>query len=367
MALDLIGTYKELHAMAELGFQEHRTSAYVAEKMRTFGYEVTEHFADTTAVIAYKRTGLPGPTVMVRCDMDALPFKNEDGSISAVHACGHDGHMAMQLATAERVFDSVKKGTLKFLFQPAEETLDGALSVIKGGVLDDVDIAFGMHVRPEQDMPAGNFCASVNYTASTFIRIDVKGLASHASRPHLGVNAAEAAAAITNAICAIKLNPLLGWSCKVTQIEAAAAAINVIPDTALLWLDARAQTNDLMDELIRKVEMAASFAAQSVGATAKVTLPHEPIPAPSYTPELIEEATEEIVRLFGKDRLSKPCGGGGEDFNYFPKSKPTLQNAYFGIGVGATPGLHNRAMHFDPKYLAGGVDLMSAMIIRKLG
>ena len=367
MSFDVVEMWKELHAMPELGFHEYKTSAYAAQKMREIGYEVTEGFGNTTAVVAYKRTGVPGPTLMVRCDMDALPFKNEDGSITAVHACGHDSHVAMQLATAAKVFGYVKKGTLKFLFQPAEETLDGAVSVIKAGVLDDVDMAFGMHIRPEQDLVPGNFCAAVNYTSSTFIKIAVKGVSCHASRPHLGANAAEAAALITNAICAMKLNPLLGWSCKVTQIEAAAAAINVVPDSATLWLDARAQTNALMDELIAKVRVAAEFAAKAVGATAEVILPHSPIPAPNYSPELIAEAEEEIVRLFGKERLSPACGGGGEDFNYFAKEKPGLKNAYFGIGVGATPGLHNRAMHFDPKYLAGGVELMSAMILRKLG
>lgn len=367
MTTDVVQMWRELHAIPELGFCEFKTSAYAAEKLRSFGYEVHEKFGGTTAVVAYRRTGIPGPTVMVRCDMDALPFKNEDGTVSAVHACGHDAHVAMQIATASQVAGKLKRGTLKFLFQPAEETLEGALSVVRAHVLDDVDIVFGMHIRPKQDLPAGNLCAAVNYTASTFIRIDVTGKSCHASRPHLGANVAEACAVITNAVCAVKLNPLMGWSCKVTQIHAAAAAVNVIPDKATLWIDARAQTNELMDELISKVRQAASFAAQAVGAQAEVVLPHLPIPAPLYTEHLIREAEEEIVRLFGKDRLSMPCGGGGEDFNYFAQAKPGLQNAYFGIGVGATPGLHNRAMHFDPQYLSAGVELMSAMICRKLG
>ena len=172
---------------------------------------------------------------------------------------------------------------------------------------------------------------------------------------------------MTNAICAIKLNPLAGWSCKVTQIHAASAAVNVVPDTAQMWLDARAENNALMDELIEKVRRAAEFAAQSVGATASLVLKHKPIPAPSYTPSLVRQAQEEIIRLFGRERLSEPCGGGGEDFNYFVQAKPELKNAYFGIGVGAEPGLHNRAMHFSPEYLSGGVALMSSMICRQLG
>lgn len=174
MNTDVVSLWRDLHAIPELGFHEVKTSAYAADAMRRLGYEVHTGFGNTTAVVAYKRTSVPGPTVMVRCDMDALPFKNPDGSVVAVHACGHDAHVAMQIATAAQVADSIKKGTLKFLFQPAEETLDGALSVIDAGVLDDVDMAFGMHIRPVQDMPTGSFCAAVNYTSSAFIGIDIK-------------------------------------------------------------------------------------------------------------------------------------------------------------------------------------------------
>ena len=116
MNTDVVSLWRDLHAIPELGFHEVKTSAYAAAAMRRLGYEVHTGFGNTTAVVAYKRTSVPGPTVMVRCDMDALPFKNPDGSVVAVHACGHDAHVAMQIATAAQVADSIKKGTLKFLF-----------------------------------------------------------------------------------------------------------------------------------------------------------------------------------------------------------------------------------------------------------
>ncbi|HIU84512.1 MAG TPA: amidohydrolase, partial [Candidatus Aphodousia gallistercoris] len=178
--LDVVKVWEDLHQTPELGFQEVKTSAYIAQKLREMGYEVTEGVGKT-GVVAYLRSGNPGPCVMLRADMDALPFVI-DGEHKAIHACGHDSHCAMLLAAASRLVDKIKKGTLKLLFQPGEETLKGALSVIEDGVLDDVDMAFGLHIRPVQDAADGQMVAAVCHTASGFFRIDVEGLSSHASR-----------------------------------------------------------------------------------------------------------------------------------------------------------------------------------------
>ena len=114
----------------------------------------------------------PGPVLMLRADMDALPFRNDDGSIEAVHACGHDSHCAMVLAAASELADRVRRGTLKILFQPGEETLHGALEVLEvGRRRRHVDIALGCHVRPIQDIPTGTCAAAVRHTSSTFADI----------------------------------------------------------------------------------------------------------------------------------------------------------------------------------------------------
>lgn len=364
--LDVVAIWKDLHQMPELGFEEFKTSAYLADALERLGYEVTRGVGGT-GVVGVKRGTQPGPVLLLRADMDALPFKNEDGSIERVHACGHDAHCAMLLTAAAELVDKVHKGTLKILFQPAEETLNGALSVLKAGVLDDVDIALGMHVRPVQDIAAGTACAAVRHTSSTFVNISVQGRGAHASRPHLGVNCAEAAALITNAICAIKLNPNAVWSCKVTSIQASAAASNIIPDHAELVLDVRAQTNELMDEVLEKIRAAAEFGAKSIGATAEVSLPGAVIPAAVYDEDLVEEVAQTIKQELGEDKLAKDCGGGGEDFHHFKKAKPHIKAAYFGVGAGCTPGLHARNMTFDTKYLINGVKVMTAMALKKIG
>lgn len=363
---DVVALRTALHAMPELGFQEVRTSQFVAEHLRELGYEVTTGVGQT-GVVGVIRGGEPGPVLLLRADMDALPFQNEDGSIECIHACGHDGHTAMLLAAAAELKDKVRRGTLKLLFQPAEETLLGAIKVIEDGVIDDVDVAFGLHVRPQQDCPAGSMTAAVRHTSSAFVRIDITGQAAHASRPHLGVNCAEAAALVTMAVNTVRIDPRLAWSAKVTGIACGGAATNIIPENATVLMDVRSQTNAGMDELLQKIRVAAQNAAQSVGAQARVSTPDGVLPACDYDETLVDEVRERIVALFGKERLAPDCGGGGEDFHHFRKHKPSIRAAYFGVGAGCAPGLHARDMHFDPEYLRDGVKLLVDLALRQVG
>lgn len=365
--INVVEAWKHLHATPELGFKEVKTSEWLAGQLEALGYEVTRGVGGT-GVVGYMRSGKPGPVLMLRADMDALPFENPDGTVSCVHACGHDGHSAMVLASASRLAGKVKRGTLKILFQPGEETLNGALAVIKDHVLDDVDIALGCHVRPVQDIPEGTCCAAVRHVAGAFVKIGIKGVTSHASRPHLGVNAAEAAALVTLAVAAIKSNPALKWSCKVTSIKTESKAANIIPDKAEVMIDVRAQTNGQLDELLDKIRKAAECAAGANGAEAEVTLVDGvKIPAAVYNEDLVAEVAETIREELGADRLSPDCGGGGEDFHFFKLSKPSIKTAYFGVGAGCTPGLHARTMHFNPEQLEMGVRVLTAMALKKIG
>ena len=331
MALNVVEIWRDLHKTPELGFEENKTSAYLAEALEKLGYAVTRGVGKT-GVMGVIRGAEPGPVLMLRADMDALPFRNDDGSIEAVHACGHDSHCAMVLAAASELADRVRRGTLKILFQPGEETLHGALEVLKSGAVDDVDIALGCHVRPIQDIPTGT-CA----------------------------------AAVTQAVAAIKGDPAKVWSCKVTSIQACAAAVNIIPDTATLKLDIRAQTNELMDELLEKVRMAAAGTAAAYGATAEVILPGVVIPAAVYDEDLVAELAGTIREVLGDECLARDCGGGGEDFHFFKKERPHIRAAYFGVGAGCTPGLHARNMTFDETQLDMGVRVLTAAALKHVG
>ena len=146
---EVIKHYKYLHSIPEYGFEEVKTSAYLAEKLEAAGYKVTRNVGDTTGVVAEYDSGKPGPVFGLRSDMDALAHVI-DGKRTFIHSCGHDGHMSMLLTAAEEVMQKklVKKGRVKFIFQPAEELGTGALKILESKVIDDIDILVGMHVRP---------------------------------------------------------------------------------------------------------------------------------------------------------------------------------------------------------------------------
>ena len=363
--LNVVDVYNDLHQIPELGFQEFKTSAYIAEKLKQMGYEVTTGVGKT-GVVAVEKGAEAGPCLMIRADMDALPFKI-NGEDKVIHACGHDSHSAMLLAIASRLQGKIKRGTLKLLFQPAEETLKGALEVINDGVLDDVDIALGLHVRPAGDIPDGTIAAALMHSASIFVRIDVEGLSAHASRPHLGVNCAEMLAAIVQNAGLLKFAPTLTWSMKCTKIEVGGAAVNVIPDKGYCMYDVRAQTNPLMKDMLEKLERSAQNTAASFGGKAKMTLLGDVIPACEYDDDLVKEVSDCIVETLGADKLRATSIGGGEDFHFFKVKKPSLRVAYIGVGAGATPGLHHPDMKLNPESLINGVKVMEAFALKYLG
>lgn len=356
---------RELHEMPELALHEKRTSAYVAEKLKALGIETHENVGGSTGVVGIIRGTEPGPVFMLRADMDALPFVI-DGKPCCIHACGHDGHTAMLLAAASRLKDKIKRGTLKLLFQPAEETLQGAPVIIKAGVIDDVDYALGAHIRPIQDVPAGMLCAAVRHTASTTLTIVIKGRGAHASRPHLGINAIDAACALMNGIQTIWLDPKMSWSAKATQIHADSGATNTVPDLARITYDCRAQTNELMDDLLAQIRRVAAGTAAAYGAEAEVIL-RDQSPACLYDDDFVAEVADAIKETAGPDKLAPDCGGGGEDFHNYKLARPEIKAAYFGVGVGAAPGLHAPTMHFDDTLLPLGVAVFENVVLRHLG
>lgn len=358
--------YHDLHQIPELGFQEFKTSAYLADALEKLGYQVTRNVGGT-GVIGEIKGSEPGPVLMLRADMDALPFII-NGEQKCIHACGHDAHCSMVLAAASVLCDKIKRGTLRILFQQGEEVLNGALAVIKSGAIADVDIMLGLHVRPVQDIPYGTLSPAVKHASSTFAKIVVKGKNCHGSRPHLGVNAIEAAAAIITSVAAIKINPNVAWSCKPTIISGGGTATNIIPDTAEITFDIRSQTNKDMTVLLDKLRCVAENVAAAYGAKAEVILPDSIIPASTLDEELTAEAAECIKEVVGEDNLAPELNNpGGEDFHYYAQTYPKLKAAYIGVGVAAEPGLHDPNMHFNPNGLQNGVDFLVKMTLKKLG
>ena len=364
METRILATYDALHAMPEVGFAEFKTAAWLAEKIKAAGFAVTTGVGGT-GIVAVLKGKEPGPVVALRADMDALAH-NVDGKDICVHSCGHDSHCAMVLTAAEEIAKTgIKRGTLKIFFQPAEEKLFGATSMIEAGVLEDVEIILGIHLRPGQEAKTGQATPALYHGSSYIMEATITGRTAHGARPHLGVNAVDAAAAAVNAVNAIKMNPVVPWSCKVTKLQAGGATLNAIPDKAEMALDIRAQQNDTMKDLLVRAETAIKAGAATVGATAETTVKGG-VPGAEYHPEMIALAREAICAVLGEQGLLDPIvTPGGEDFHNFVKAKPSLKTGYIGLGCNLTPGLHDPGMTFDRSAMVHGAKILLYMA-RKL-
>ncbi|VBB08340.1 peptidase m20 [Lucifera butyrica] len=358
--------YEELHKMPEPGFRESRTAAYLAEKLRAAGFEVKTGLAGTgvTGLLCGKS---PGPTVGVRADMDALLHWVEEKKVP-IHSCGHDAHAAIVLAAAERAAaEGILRGALKVIFQPAEETLEGALQMIAAGAIDDVDQLIGLHLRPIQEAGLGQATPALFHGASVIVKVILQGTAAHGARPHLGVNVIDAAAAAVNAVNAIHVNPVVPATVKVTRLQAGGASLNAIPDKAEMALDLRAQNNETMEELLTKVQKAVERAADTVDAKAYVTVAGR-VPAAEYNEEMVAVAREAILAVLGPAGLLSPIyTPGGEDFHFYTRAKPAIKSCYLGLGADLVPGLHHPAMQFDTRALNQGVSILLYMVHKCVG
>ena len=235
-------------------------------------------------------------------------------------------------------------------------------------MLEDVDIAVGLHIRPVQDLPFGKLSPAVRHASSTFAKVKITGQSCHGSRPHLGVNAVEGAAAVINAASGVRINPVISWSCKATAVNGGGSAYNIIPDHAEITFDVRCQENEGMTELLGKLQKAAENVAAAYGATAEFSLPGGVIPAAVLDKELTAEVAECIKEVVGEENLGEELvNPGGEDFHYFAKTYPKLKAAYFGVGVAAEPGLHDPNMHFNIDGLQAGVEVLEKITLKKLG
>ena len=364
--MDVIQVFEHLHAMPELGMQEFKTATYLADELEKMGYQVQRNVGGATGVVGTYATGKPGPVVGIRADMDALAHLI-DGKTVAIHSCGHDSHCAMALVAADRLIKDVQCGTLKVFFQPAEETLVGARSLLDAGALEGVDILFGQHIRPIQELPVGKISPAMFYSASVVLDVTIKGQTAHGARPHLGNNAIDAAALAVLAVNSIRTNPVVASSIKVTGINAGGAASNAIPDKTTMVLDVRSQTNEGMRYNLEKIEQAINNAATANGCTAEV-VKRGGVPAAELDEALIQEMSEVIKEIVGEEGLApRIYTPGGEDFFYYVEQYPNIKAAFFGVGSSAAPGLHDPNMSFDKKALGIGVELLYKAVMRKLG
>ena len=359
----IVKTYNDLHQLAEISWKEFKTKEYLINQLEQLGFSY-QTFPNHTAIVAEWGDD-EGPTVALRADMDAL-WQNVNGEWKANHSCGHDAHMTMVL-NALRCLKEIgfsPKGKLKVIFQPAEESGKGAVALVEDGVVDDVTYLLGIHVRPKIEMSYGQVSAAIYHGATTLLRGTVKGVQAHGSRPNMGINVVDSIAAIVNAVNAVKVDPTIASSVKVTQINAGGDNVNIIPDEATFGIDVRAQTNEAMKELVPRVLKAVTSAGSANGSEVDVQIAASMVAAhPNfYMEQVVKEAV--VEHLGGAAFVSPPITPGGEDFHFYTKEKKELQATLVGLGTDLEPGLHHPNMTFNLNALENGVAVLAGAAVK---
>lgn len=355
-------TFQYLHANPEVSWREVETTRYLEERMRALGLRVTT-FPDCTGLIA--EWGEGKPVVGLRTDIDAL-WQEVDGEWRANHSCGHDAHMTLVVEAVETLIASGYKpnGTLKILFQPAEEKGDGALKLVEKGVIDDIEYLYGVHLRPIQEMEHGFAGPAIYNGAAMFIEGEIIGVAAHAARPHLGINVIEVASAIVSGLGNVHINPVVPATVKMTMLKAGGESTNIIPDRATFALDLRAQTNQAMSDLVEKVNKVVEGVSSMFGAT--ITLRHgAKMVAAEVNDEAKELMAQAIADALGEKGLRPaPVSPGAEDFHFYTVERPHIKATMLALGCDLTPGLHHPQMKFERDALLKGVEILAQVVIR---
>ncbi len=368
-----------LHANAEVGFDLKTTKDFVFNKLREFGYK--PHFCGKSGIVATIGNG--HHTFLLRADMDALTL-NEESEVEFaakngnMHACGHDMHTAMLLGAAKflKEIESLLKGKVKLMFQPAEETLEGAADMISSGVLGNPtpDAALMIHITTATDLNTGAIVVcdgGVSSPAVTYFTVNVQGKGCHGSMPHLGVDAITAGAHILIALQEIIARELSINDEAVMTIGkfSGGSSANVIADTATLSGTIRAFDNNVMSFIKKRTVEISDGIAKTYRATANVTF-GSGCPTLNNNKALSDSVFKYCSELIGKNNVihSAERSGGSEDFSYISHKIPSVMLA---LSAGKSADgyafpLHHPKATFDEASLSIGSAIYAWNAVRWL-
>ncbi len=377
---EVIALRRDFHQHPELGFQEVRTAGKVADYLRSIGLEPRVGIAKT-GVTADLVGGLPGPTVLIRADMDALPIVEETGLPFAsveegkMHACGHDGHTAILMVTAKLLTERREnlRGRIRFLFQPAEEGPGGAAPMIEEGVLEGVDVALGLHLWLHLPTGTINFCAGPMLAASDEFDAVIKGVSTHAASPHEGIDPVPAACQVvlgTQALVAREVDPKQPALLSVTGIRTSSQAHNVIGTEVRLSGTLRTYDEQTRVALKKRFREIAERTAEAYGATAEVEW-REGYPVLANDPRvtgLCEEACRERFGMRPQEERPDARSMGGEDMAFYLQKVPGcfLFLGAYNDEIDACYSHHHPRFTVDEEALPLGVELFLACV-EKIG
>ena len=353
---------RDIHQNPELGNHEFRTAKLIAEHLRSLGIEVKERVGKT-GVVGILKGGKPGKCVALRADMDGLPIieRNDLPYISRVkstysgqevgvmHACGHDTHVAILMSVAE-ILSEMKndiKGTVKFIFQPAEEgppegEEGGAPLMIKEGVMNDpnVDAIFGLHIESDIEVGTVEYKSGAFMASSDWFVIKVNGKGGHGAQPWKAIDPIVVSAQIINGLQAIvsRQSELTKAPAIITVAKIdGGVRNNIIAESCILKGTIRTLDNDMQKDIAEKVRRTATNIAEASGATADVTFDIKTL-VTYNDPELVKKTLPTLQKAIGANKVKeREWVTGAEDFSYFGEKAPAFFFFLGGMPKGNDP------------------------------
>lgn len=374
LADDVVQLRRDFHMHPELGFKEIRTSGIVAKRLRSLGFDVHEGLGKT-GVVGVMRGAKPGRTIMLRADMDALPILEErdheyrsliDG---AMHACGHDGHVAILLGAAELIADRKDDlaGTVCLVFQPAEEGLGGARAMLEDGLIErfGIERAYGLHLSSKYPTGALGFREGPMYASSDSIEIEVVGVGGHGSAPHEAIDPIYASANFITSVQQVvsrQIDPLEPAVVTIGAIHSGVAH-NVIPRTCRMLGTVRAFDDDVRAAMPDRIERILRSCCDASGATYEFEyLWRYPVTSNDpdqtrYARALARTAVPDEQHVIDVTKLM-----GAEDFSFYAQRVPACFYTLGAAGNDSTSHPHHSSLFdIDERALPTGVAMMAAL------
>lgn len=366
----MVEWFEHMHRNPELSMQEDQTAAYLADVLGPWGYEL-ETGIGKHGIVASLTVGESDRTIGLRADFDALPiqevndlpYKSQVEGVS--HLCGHDGHSAMLLAAGKYLAETKNfNGTVRLIFQPAEETMQGGPAMIEDGLFErfPVDAVFGMHNMPGLELGTLYFAEGDVMAAVDNWEIELTGKGGHGSMPELSIDPVVAGASLVMALQTIVSRNVSPHNSAVVTIGAfqSGEAGNVIAQSAILRLSIRTKTPADREMVLNKVRELTRTQAEGYGCTFEI---REGVPGAVLvnTPEETRKAYEIAREAFGEERtvFPGPTFLGSEDFAFMLQQRP---GTYCFIGNGDTPMVHHPEFIFNQDNLPRGAAYWVALV-----
>jgi amidohydrolase len=373
----LIEIRRDIHAHPELGFEEVRTAGVVARELARLGVSHATGVG-RTGVVGVIEGGRPGPVLAIRADMDALPIEEKSGLAFAstrpglMHACGHDIHTTTLLGVAAVLKELAPQlsGTVKLVFQPAEEGLGGMQAMIEAGVMDapKIDLALGFHNHPEMPVGTFGFVHGACLAASDRFDIVVRGKSGHAAYPHTAVDPLIAAAMLVAQLQTVVSREVRPTQPAVVTVGAiqGGTTYNIIPDSCLIKGTVRTLHPQARDTAEAAIKRLAAGMLEGMRVACDVDY-RRGVPPLRNDDSVLEPAVAAVRRQFGDVISEFEAGLGGEDFALMADLVPAFQLRVGSSQPGRSDRLHNSAYQPDERCIGFGVQALSRAALELLG